>query len=201
MTRYIALDLETTGFSTEFDEIIEIGAWKVVDDVTVDKYQSFIRPAKYIPRTVQNITGITMQDVDSAEPVDFVLPEFFGWCEDFNFVGHNLPFDFGFLLVKGKNLGIDFSLDGQRMGIDTLEIARRLYPGKSHKLEDLVSMYGIDLGTDHKFHRALEDAMFTRLVYQRLRMYYPQGTTDPSPIDKEDKKYGKVTNNAVLDFK
>ena len=35
MDTYIALDLETTGYSAESSEIIEIGAWKVEKGVVV----------------------------------------------------------------------------------------------------------------------------------------------------------------------
>lgn len=61
MQDFIAVDLETTGFSTDTCDIIEIGAWKVKDGVVVDKFNTLVRPILYIPRTVQNITGITME--------------------------------------------------------------------------------------------------------------------------------------------
>ena len=44
MTSYVCFDLETTGLSPERDEIIEIGAVKVVEGKGVDRFMHFVKP-------------------------------------------------------------------------------------------------------------------------------------------------------------
>ena len=60
LNNYIALDLETTGFSPKNSDIIEIGAWKIKDGVVKEQFCTYVRPYVYIPRNIQQLTGITM---------------------------------------------------------------------------------------------------------------------------------------------
>ena len=46
---YIVFDLETTGFSSIKDKIIEIGAVKVENGVITDKFSTFVNPKVPIP--------------------------------------------------------------------------------------------------------------------------------------------------------
>ena len=41
---YVVIDIETTGLSTEFNDIIELGALKVINDEVVDSFQSLVQP-------------------------------------------------------------------------------------------------------------------------------------------------------------
>lgn len=203
MNSFISIDLETTGFSTETCDIIEIGAWKIKDDVVVDKFCSLVRPYIYIPRNIQQITGITMEDVQDCEPIEPNLISLFEFCEDLPFLGHNLQFDYRFLLAKGKNLGLDFSLDGTRTGICTLKLAKSLLKLESNHLSDVANHFQISLD-DSKggYHRAGYDSYVTKLIYDRFKVYYPManGVVLPELLSIDDKKYGKVVNNETLSF-
>ena len=46
---YVFFDFETTGLSSESDEIIEIGAIKYQNGLEIDRFQSFIKPNKKVP--------------------------------------------------------------------------------------------------------------------------------------------------------
>ena len=203
MVSYISLDLETTGFSPYNNEIIQIGAWKVKDEVVVDKFDTYVKPIQYIPREVQALTGITPEMVSVYPSIDEVLPEFFTFCEDLPFLGHNLGFDYNFLLVKGNELGLDFSLNRQRTGIDTLKLARKFFPNfPKHTLEYLVEKFNILTG-DSSFHNDSYDSYMTKLVYDRF-IYNPNtviGSRLPELlVDSKDTQYGKVENNGTLSF-
>lgn len=204
MQTYITVDLETTGFSALSHEIIEIGAWKVVDGVVKDKFTTLVRPYGYVSREIQNITGITFDMLKDEETVQQVLPEFFEWCGDMPFLGHNLSFDYGFLVKRGQDIGLDFSLKGQRQGICTLKLSRK-YLGSlpSHKLEDVATHYNIMLDQSRGgYHRAAYDSYVTKLVYDRFVLGYPTflDVQMPELLSVDDKKYGKVVNNNVLSF-
>lgn len=203
MTSYVALDLETTGFSPHSNEIIQIGAWKVKDEVIVDKFDTYVKPIQYIPREVQALTKITPEMVADYPSIDEILPEFHIFCEDLPFLGHNLSFDYGFLLTKGNEIGVDFSLRNQRTGIDTLKLAKKFFPNfQKHTLEYLVEKFGISVG-DSKFHNAMYDAYMTKLVYDRF-IYNPStmiGSQLPELLcGSKGTQYGKVECNGTLSF-
>lgn len=204
MISYVSLDLETTGFSPFNNEIIQIGAWKIKDEVVVDKFNTYVKPIQYIPREVQALTHITPEMVSDYPSIDEVLPEFFTFCEDLPFLGHNIQFDYNFLLVKGNDIGIDFSLNKSRQGIDTLKLARKFFPNfKKHSLEYLVEKFNILQG-DTRFHDASYDAYMTKLLYDRF-LYNSKtvvGSRLPELLDggTNSSKYGKVECNDTLSF-
>lgn len=204
MDSFIAFDLETTGLSPENNEIIEIGAWKVKDGVVISKFTSLVRPRGYIPRDVQTLTGITNEMLVGELTIEDVIPEFFEYCEDLPFLGHNLPFDYSFLCKKAKPLGYDFGLNGKRCGIDTLKLCTSyLKSCPSKKLEDVSKYFGIFVGgSDLTFHRASYDAYITKLIYDRFKCYYPtlSGVLVPMILDKTESSYGKVVCDDVLSF-
>lgn len=203
MFDYVTLDFETTGFSPDTSDIIEIGAWKIKDGAVVDKFCTLVRPIMYIPRTVQELTGITMDDVADCETIEPVLIEFNDWVGDLPFLGHNLPFEVSFLRTKGKAVGIDFLQRGTRQGIDTLKLCKKYMNYESNKLKNVAQKMGISVdSTNGSFHRAGYDAYITKLVYDRFLFQYPKvfEITTPQPLSINESKYGKVVNNATLDF-
>lgn len=206
MESYISFDLETTGFSAVSNEIIEIGAWKIQDGVAVSRFQELVKPKGYIPLDIQKMTHITADMVDDARGIEEVLPEFYTWCEDMPFLGHNLNFDFSFVFAKGKELGYDFSLDGNRCGICTLKLSREYFPDISHKLCDMATAFNIKLsvdGGDLSFHRAIYDAYMTKLVYDRFKEMYhgiPSIET-PSKLLANPNQYGVAQSQGILSFK
>ena len=64
---YIAFDLETTGLDVCSNEIIEIGAVKVVQGKVVDRFIEFLKPEQPISAQITQITGITNQMVDGQK--------------------------------------------------------------------------------------------------------------------------------------
>lgn len=203
MKDYITVDLETTGLAVDTSDIIEIGAWKVKNGTVVDKFCTLVRPIIYIPRTIQEMTGISMEDVKDCETIEPVILEFFDWCEDLPFLGHNLQFDFKFLMAKGKVVGVDFSLGGKRAGIDTLKLSKTLLKLPNNKLKTVADSMNITLD-DKKggYHRAAYDSYITKLVYDRFLVNNTNVliVSTPELLVEDSNKYGEVTNNATLDF-
>lgn len=57
---YVVFDLETTGFYVNHDEIIQIGAIKIVNRQPIAKFMSYLKPKrKTISKKITEITGIT----------------------------------------------------------------------------------------------------------------------------------------------
>ena len=58
----IAIDLETTGLDQETDDIIEVGAVRLIDGQVVDEYSTLVNPGRPIPEAITLLTGITDDD-------------------------------------------------------------------------------------------------------------------------------------------
>lgn len=202
MKDYVVLDLETTGFSAENNEIIEIGAWKIKDGVAVEKFCHLVKPLGVIPLDIQKITGVTSDMVADALTFDELVADLYDFCGDLPLLGHNIKFDYSFICAKGKKMGYDFTLGGRRCGICTLELSRKLLKLDNNSLSSVSSFFRIDLKSDNlAFHRAEYDAYLTKLVYDRFLYLYPiSSVLNESLLDKDKRNYGKVENNDVLEF-
>lgn len=56
---YVVVDLETTGLSAAYDEIIEIGCIRVRNGVAIDTYSQLVKPDTEIDEYISELTGIT----------------------------------------------------------------------------------------------------------------------------------------------
>lgn len=189
---YVCFDLETTGFSPNLHDILEIGAWKFnKDGVKIGEFRRLIKPTRLIPPEVIKLTGITDEDVKDCESIQEVLPEFFDFCDGCILVGYNLCFDYSFLLTKGRPLGLDFSLDGARLGLDVLKYVKKYSTFDSYKLVNVMHYLGINL--QGNAHRASYDAYVTKLVLDRY----------PSAVEYrlDSKDYGEAQDTGQLSLK
>jgi len=108
MSKIVFADLETTGFSREWDYIIEVAA--IVYDEETQKvgatFNEYIRPGKRIPPKVTEITGISEKMVRNARTEKEVLADFYEWLymqKPAKIVGHNFKsFDWTFLTKKAE---------------------------------------------------------------------------------------------------
>ena len=191
MTSYVCFDLETTGLSPEKDEIIEIGAVKVVEGKVVDRFMHFVKPNEAISPMVTQITGITNEMVANAGPTDRIIFDFLQFCEDYPVLGHNLMFDYLFMRRYAQKHYMDF----EKEGLDTLKIARKVLPElPSRSLESLCEHYEI---VNAAAHRAYHDALATAKIYQTLKHYFGENHSDlfvPETLKVKQKKVQPATN-------
>jgi DNA polymerase-3 subunit epsilon/ATP-dependent DNA helicase DinG len=154
----VALDIETTGLSTERDAIIEIGAVRFRSDRVLDTWSSLVNPGRPLPFRIQQLTGITQADLEHAPHLFQVLNSLARFVGDAPVVGHNVAFDLGFLNRHGVLV--------TNPGIDTFELASILMPhADRYNLGRLAEELGISFPTRH---RALEDAMATKDLFLAL---------------------------------
>lgn len=160
---YVALDIETTGYDPRWDDIIEIGAIRVRDGQPVDRYEQLVNPGRKLPAIITEITGITDDMLTGRPRLDEILPGFLDWVGDEPILGHNVNFDINFLYdnaieLCGRPVSNDF--------IDTLRLARYLYPQERHnRIQDLIVRFGI---ADTQSHRALADVEQTIACYDYM---------------------------------
>ncbi len=157
----VVFDFETTGLSSNKDEIIEIGAVKLQNGQEIDRFSAFVKPNQTISPKITQITGITNQMVADAKPIEEVLPAFLAFVGDCPMVAHNADFDMGFLYAAQKRMGIEKI----HPALDTVELCRILFPElKNHKLNTVAEH--LELG-DFNHHRACDDAAVLAKIYHR----------------------------------
>ena len=162
-SKFIVLDIETTGLSPAYDEIIEVSALKIENDKIVDSYSSLVNPNRKLPYDVVQLTGITQEMVDDAQTFEEIaddLKKFIGYE---TIIGHNVSFDINFLYDNFEKS--DLILNNNF--IDTMRISRKLHPEqKHHRLIDLIQLYNIKV---EKQHRAFYDCRATFEAYLNMK--------------------------------
>ena len=159
---YVVFDLETTGFSSVKDKIIEIGAVKVENGEITDKYSTFVNPKIPIPFRITQLTSITDEMVMESPEIETILPQFLKFVGDAVLVAHNASFDVSFIEENCKQQGIepDFT------SVDTVGLARVLLPTLS-KFKLNVVAKALNISQEHH-HRAVDDARVTAEIYVKF---------------------------------
>ena len=162
---YVVFDVETTGLSAVHNDLIQIAASKMYKGNIVEQFDEFINPGHHLSAFTTELTGITDNHVRNAKPIEQVLQMFRDFCKDTVLVAHNATFDVGFMNVNYKRH--DMPTITQPV-IDTLELARNLYPEyKRHGLGPLTKRFQVSL--EHH-HMANYDAEATgRLLFIFLK--------------------------------
>ena len=185
----VMFDLETTGFNPEYCKITEIAGCKVRNGQIIDEFSTFVNPECKIPKDVQEVTHITDDMVKDADTIEVILPKFLEFCKDSVLVAHNAKFDTSFIKHFAKAQGILEKVPKYTM--DTLEIARELYPSfENHKLGTLAQNLDVEL---IDAHRAINDTRATvkvclkMLEYAKERGVNPDGYVHLTSIDDAKK--------------
>lgn len=186
---YIVFDLETTGFSSINDRIIEIGAVKVENGKIVDKFSTFVNPKRPIPFEITKLTSITDEMVMGYPEIDEVLPEFLEFVGEGILVAHNAGFDVGFIEQNCERMGIEKTF----ISVDTVAIARILLPTLSkYKLNVVAKALGISL---ENHHRAVDDAAATAEIFEKFIVMLKEAGVHTL---KELNEFGETNPNAIM---
>ena len=144
---YVVFDVETTGLSAIYNDLIQVAASKMYKGNIVAEFDEFINPGHPLSAFTTELTGITDDHVKNAKPLVQVLKEFQEFCKDTVLVAHNASFDVGFMNANYERYGLPKITQPV---IDTLEFARNLYPEyKRHGLGPLTKRFGVALEHHH----------------------------------------------------
>ena len=148
---YVFFDLETSGLSCVFDDIIEFGAVKAKNGVEIDRIDILINPGHKISDFTANLTGITNEMLADKKTLKEELPRIVEFLGDSVLVAHNASFDIGFL-QQALNRKITNPI------IDTLPLCRYLFQDeKRYTLGHMCRSKGIDYD-EESAHRGDYDA-------------------------------------------
>jgi DNA polymerase-3 subunit epsilon len=168
---FVALDTETTGLFPIMHRLVEVGAVRFrLDGQELATFQMLIYPEIPIPKDVQHVHGITNRMVRGKPTIEHVLPqfiEFLGHHETI-LLAHNAPFDLGFLAMALTRLRITYP---PHYLLDTLDMARRLYPAwPSHSLEYVATRLKV---ANRAEHRAFSDARLVKDIFLAVLQHVP----------------------------
>ncbi|HEY9078598.1 DNA polymerase III subunit epsilon [Magnetovibrio sp.] len=166
--REIALDTETTGLNPKSGHrVVEIGCVEMINHVaTGEVYHAYINPQRDMPEEAFNVHGLSEEFLKDHPVFAEVADAFLDFIGDAPLVIHNAAFDMGFLNWELENLGKP-TLDMAR-AIDTVQMARKKFPGAQANLDALCRRFGID-NSDRQLHGALLDARLLADVYLELK--------------------------------
>lgn len=161
----IVYDVETTGFSSRHDHIIEIGAAKISNGTVVGRFQKLVKSPKLVSPKITELTGITNEMLEEkGEDLRSVLEEFTAFIGDTMLAAHNAWFDLHHLEYGYMKAGLDVPKVDV---MDTLKISRKINTEgfKNHRLETLAKKYEVDLTNAH---RACDDAEATAWILLKM---------------------------------
>jgi DNA polymerase-3 subunit epsilon len=166
MTRQIFLDTETTGLSPESgDRIIEIGCVEMENRRLTGRHLHFyINPERPSHEDAVKIHGLTDEFLADKPVFATLADEIIAYCRGAEIIIHNASFDLGFLNAELKRLNKGVFKDYVDGVVDSLVMAREMFPGKSNSLDALCKRLEVD-NTHRTLHGALMDAELLAEVY------------------------------------
>ena len=176
---FVVFDLETTGFSPSKNQIIEIGAVKVVNGSITERFSTFVNPKVPIPFEIEQLTSINDDMVLDAPTIDEILPKFMEFCQDAVMVAHNADFDMSFIKHNCSALG----LECEKTVLDTVALSRVLLPALNRfKLDTVAKALNVSLA---HHHRAVDDAVCTAEIFVKLvEMLRDRGVETMEDLDQ-----------------
>jgi DNA polymerase-3 subunit epsilon len=165
--REIVLDTETTGLDPEAGhKLIEIAALELVNHLPTGKnFHHFVNPEREVTAEAVAIHGIKAEMLVDKPIFASIVSELLEFLGDARLIIHNAEFDLGFINKELKNLG--FPPIPSSRAVDTVQMARRKFPGAPASLDALCQRFTID-NTRRTFHGALLDAELLSEVYLEL---------------------------------
>ena len=167
--RQIVLDTETTGLSPEAgDRIIEIGCVELLHrKLTGNNFHHYLNPDRDIHEDAMKVHGISTEFLSDKPRFENVVEEFLTYVQDAQIIIHNAPFDVGFLNAELQRAGKPIFKEHVNGVLDTLAMAKELYPGKRNSLDALCERLGVS-NAARTLHGGLLDAELLADVYINL---------------------------------
>jgi DNA polymerase-3 subunit epsilon len=164
--RQIVLDTETTGLNARGgDRIIEIGCVELVNRRPSGRtFHHYVNPERSSEPEALKVHGISDEFLTDKPKFAAIAEELMRFVHDAEIIIHNATFDVGFLDEELARLKRPKFTQGCRNVVDTLDMSKRLNPGKRHNLDALCERYGVS-NAHRTLHGALLDAELLAEVF------------------------------------
>jgi ATP-dependent DNA helicase DinG len=173
--KYIVCDTETGGLNPFNNALISVAVIGLDENLEkIGEYYAVIKddPNKTIEPKALEVNGFTLEQIkEEGQDLSRVMRIVTELFKNAIPVFHNGAFDAGFLNARGMNI---------TTCIDTLEISRYKFYGKSARLGDVIQYFGFSI---ENAHHSLGDAIMTTKILKEF------ARSDPSILIPRDIKF------------
>ncbi len=174
INKQIVLDIETTGLNLIDkyylnNKIIEICAIEIKNKkITNNIFHTYLNPNRKIEKKAYEIHKIKNSFLKKKPKFKNISKKFINFIKNSNLIIHNAKFDIKFIEHELKLINYNIKINKICNIIDTLYIARKIFPGKKNDLNSLCNRYKINIKYYRKNHGALIDAKILANIYLNL---------------------------------
>lgn len=199
--RYVVLDTETTGLEwREGHRIIEIGCVELLGrQVTDQHYHQYINPQREVDQGAFEVHGISNEMLADKPVFDKVVRSFLDFVQGSTLIIHNASFDIGFLDAELDRLNLGKMTDYVEGVIDSLMMAREMFPGKRNNLDALCDRLGVN-NAHRTLHGALLDSEILGEVYLAMTRGQESLTIDMGGSENRKQSQAATVDLASLDL-
>ena len=170
--RQIVLDTETTGFYANHpdnpDRMVEIGCVELVNrKLTGNNLHFYVNPGRDSDEGALRVHGLTTEFLSAHPPFEAIAEALVKYVAGAEIIIHNAPFDLAFLDMELGRAGHPVFKHHAASVIDTLMMAKEMFPGKRNSLDALCDRLEVDR-SGRVLHGALLDAELLADVYINL---------------------------------
>ena len=188
---YSVFDTETTGLLPHKDEVVQIGAVRVLNGRIVpgEAMDLLVDPGIPIPQASTRVHRVTDAMVRGRPGIDEAGQRFHRFASGSVIVAHNAPFDMAFLRRHQAHMGVTWD----NPILDTVLLSAVLFgTAETHTLDGLCDRLGVEI-PDALRHTALGDAQATAEVLVRmLPMLAARGIRTFGDVLEETRKHGRL---------
>ncbi len=188
---FTVFDTETTGLMPNKDDIVQIGAVRVVNGRMVpgERIDQLVDPGRPIPAASSKVHGISDTMVaDAPKPLEAVA-DFHEFARESVIVAHNAPFDLAFLHKYGKVAGLEWP----HPILDTVLLSAVVFGSNEvHTLDAVCDRLCIEIRPEVR-HTALGDAEATaEALCKLLPILTSKGFETFGDVIQETRKHGRL---------
>lgn len=188
---FAVFDTETTGLMPNKDEIVQIGAVRVVNGRIVEgeALDLLVNPGRPIPPASTKVHGIFDEMVADAPEPAIAVGQFHDFAREAVIVAHNAPFDMAFLQKHGQRTGLAWD----HPILDTVLLSAVVFgTNEEHTLDALCARLGVTIPEQHR-HTALGDAYATaEALCHLLPILSSQGFKTFGDVVQQTRKHGRL---------
>ena len=208
IVRQVVLDTETAGMNMMGQpqighNIIEIGAVEVINRrLTGRTFHVYIKPPREVDEEAIRVHGITNEFLQDKPVFAEIADDFLAFIKGAELIIHNAPFDVAFMDQEFSYLKNPPPKTAEMCTVtDSLQLARKMYPGKRNNLDALCDRLGID-NSKRVLHGALLDAeiladVFLMMTGGQIALLVDEENTT-AQIGEEVVKVSYDLSNAVV---
>lgn len=188
---YAVFDTETTGLLPHKDEIVQIGAVRVLNGRLIEgeELDTLVDPGRPIPEASTRVHGISTSMVQGAPNITEAAATFHRFATDAVIVAHNAPFDMAFLRRHAKATGVSWD----NPILDTVLLSAVLFGASvPHTLDALCERLDITIPPELR-HTALGDAHATACALVRMiPMLQARGFGSLAQVIHQTRRHGRL---------